>query len=55
MEASRKHQLTVGVLSLPVKGVFQFGREQKNCKEDSCRTSAASSKYELVMPPAGLA
>ena len=54
VESSRKHQLTVNMLSLTAKGACQAGRKPKNGKQDSCRTSAASSKSELVMPPVGL-
>ena len=54
VEASRKHQLTVRALLLPVKGVCQSGNKKTSAKQDSCRTSAASSKSELVMPMVGL-
>ena len=44
VEAHLKHQLTLGVLSLPVEGACQAWREQASGKQDSCNTSAASSK-----------
>ena len=54
VETSRKHQTTVGMLSLPLNCACQAGSKQTNMKQDSCRTSAASSKSELMMPPVGL-
>ena len=54
VEASWKNQPTVGVLSLPVKGTCQLGRDQTIGKQYSFRNSAASSKSEFVIPPAGL-
>ena len=53
-ESSQKQQLTVGVLSLPVKGARQSGSEQITGKQDSYKTRDTSSKSELVMPPAEL-
>ena len=53
VEAYLKHQLSVGVLSLPVEGACQAWREQARGKQDSCNNSAASLKSELVLPPVG--
>ena len=53
VEASLNHQLTVGVLSFPVKGVCQAWCNQASGKQDSCNTSAVSSKSNFVIPLAG--
>ena len=53
VEASLKQHLTVGMLLLPVKGACQAWCDQASGKQDSCNTSAASSKSKFVIPPAG--
>ena len=53
VEASLKHQLKVGMLSLPFKGVCQAWRKEARGKQDSCNISTASSKSEFLIPPVG--
>ena len=54
VEASRKVNTTVGLLSLPEVGVRQAGEALMDLKTVSWRTSATNSRSELVMVPSGL-
>ena len=54
VEASRKSELTFGVLSDQVAGACHMGAKHTDGKQDSCKTSAASSRSLFVMRPWGL-
>ena len=54
VEASRKDQETVGVLSLPEYSALQVGCLDTVWNADSWSTSAANSRSELVIVMCGL-